>query len=148
MRGEDIYEDGVVIATGDGRATVAVAMSAACEECSAKIFCAAGDVTQNTVIANDRLGVREGDHVRIVVHGEDMFRAAFLLYGVPLVLLLVGLFVGMFLVDPGWMTRELWAFVLGIGLSGLYYVAVFLSGDRIRGGRMMPDIVAIHGGTA
>lgn len=146
MRGEDIYEDGVVLAAGMGRATIAVTMGDSCEECGAKVFCAAGEAKQNTVIANDRLGVREGDRVRIVVHGEDMFRAAFLLYGIPLVLLLVGLFVGMFLVDPGWMARELWSFLLGIGFSALYYAGVFSAGERIRGGRMMPDIVAIHGG--
>lgn len=144
MRGEDLYEDGIVISAGMGRATIAVAMGDACEECGAKIFCAAGEAKQNTVIASDRLGVQEGDRVRILVHGEDMFLAAGLLYGVPLLLLLAGVFVGMYGYDPGWMAREAWSSVLGIGFAGLYYAALFLAGDRIRGGRMMPDIVAIH----
>lgn len=145
MRGEDIFEEGTVVEAGSGRATVAVAMSDACEECSAKVFCAAGEAKQNTVIARDPFGVHEGDHVRIVVHGGDMFRAAFLLYGIPLLLVLGGVLTGTYVFDPGFMATELWSFILGIGLASLYYAAVFLSGDRIRGDRMMPDIVLVHG---
>lgn len=145
MRGEDIFEEGIVVDAGGGRATVAVTMSDACEECSAKVFCAAGEAKQNTVIARDPFGVHEGDHVRIVVHGGDMFRAAFLLYGIPLLLILGGVLTGTYLFDPGFMATELWSFILGIGLASLYYAAVFLSGDRIRGDRMMPDIVGVQG---
>ncbi len=145
MRGEDIYEEGIVVSAEGGRATVAVAMGDACEECTAKVFCSAGEKKENTVEARDTLGVHPGDHVRIVVHGEDMFKAAFLLYGIPLLLLLAGILVGTYVFDPGMMPTELWSFILGIGLAGIYYLLFFLNGADARGAGMMPDIILVQG---
>lgn len=143
MRGEDIYEDGIVLSTEGGRATVAVAMGDACEECTAKVFCSSNEGKDNTVVARDPFGVHTGDRVRIVVHGEDMFRAAFLLYGIPLLLILGGVLFGTYGYDPGIMPNELWAFGLGIGPAVLYYLVFFLAGGG--GDRMMPDIVSVRG---
>ncbi len=145
MRGEDIYEDGIVVSAESGRATVAVAIGDACEECTAKVFCSAGESKQNTVEARDSLGVRPGDHVRIVVHGEDMFKAAFLLYGIPLLLLLAGVLFGTYVFDPAFIPTELWSFLLGIGLAGLYYLGFFIKGAEARGEGMMPDIILVQG---
>jgi sigma-E factor negative regulatory protein RseC len=143
MRGEDIYEEGIVLSAEGGRATIAVAVGEACEDCSAKIFCATGESKQNTVIARDPFGVHTGDQVRIVVHGEDMFRAAFLLYGIPLLLILGGVLVGTYLYDPGLMVNELWSFVLGIGSAVIYYLLFFLRRGEARDDDMMPDIVFV-----
>jgi sigma-E factor negative regulatory protein RseC len=144
MRGEDFYEEGFVLTAADGRATVEIAVGAACEECGGKMFCSAGEEKRHTVEARDPFGVRTGDSVRIVVHGEDMFRAAFLLYGIPLVLIVAGVLIGTYLVDPGVMAVELWSAVLGVGLAGLYYLVIFLSGWEGRRGGMMPDIVFVN----
>ncbi|MBE0645496.1 MAG: SoxR reducing system RseC family protein [Bacteroidetes bacterium] len=145
MRGEDIYEEGIVLSAASGRATVAVALGDACEECTAKVFCSAGESKQNTVEARDPFGVHAGDHVRIVVHGEDMFKAAFLLYGIPLLLILAGILLGTYVFDPGLMPTELWSFILGVGLAGAYYLVFFLNGGEARGESMMPDIILVQG---
>lgn len=147
MRGEDMYEEGVVVAAEAGRATIAVAVGEACEECTAKVFCSAGEAKENTVVARDPFGVHAGDHVRFVVHGEDMFRAAFLLYGIPLLLILAGVLTGTYVFDPGLMANELWSFLLGIGLAVLYYILFFLFGSEASGERLMPDIVSVQGRT-
>lgn len=145
MRGEDIYEEGIVLSVESGRATVSVAFGESCEECTAKVFCSANATTQNTVLVRDPIGVRTGDRVRFVVHGEDMFRAAFLLYGIPLLLILIGVLVGTYVYDPGIMPNELWAFLLGIGPAVIYYLLFFLMGNRTGGDGMMPDIVLVQG---
>lgn len=144
MRGEDIYENGIVTATGQGNATVAVLRSDHCEECTAKIICGVGEQNENHVEAMDPFGVHVGDEVRIRIRGESLFAAAGLLYGIPLLLILAGILTGTYLFDPGIMRQELWAFTLGIGLAALYYLLVFLGSDALRRKSLMPDIVSVR----
>lgn len=144
MRGEDIYEQGIVTAAGQGSATVAVLRSDACEDCSAKIICGTGDKNENCVEAVDPFGVRVGDEVRIRIRGESLFAAAGILYGIPLLLILAGILVGTYVYDPGLMRSELWAFTLGIGLTASYYLLLFVSGTTLRSNTLMPDIVSVR----
>jgi positive regulator of sigma E activity len=144
MRGEDIYENGIVTATGQGSATVAVLRNDHCEECTAKIICGVGEKNENHVDAVDPIGVRVGDEVRIRIRGESLFAAAALLYGIPLLLILAGILTGTYLYDPGLMRQELWAFTLGIGLAAVYYLLIFLGSDSLRRKSLMPDIVAVR----
>jgi len=145
MKGEDIYEEGIVIRSSEGTATVMVMDGESCHECGAKMFCSAADGKENTVTVRDPLGAHAGDTVRFVIRGEIMFKAAALLYGIPLVLILGGILTGMYLFDPGLMPRELWAFLLGLSAAGLYYLAFFFSGSGARSGNMMPSIVHVRG---
>lgn len=144
MRGEDIYEEGIVVRSADGRATIAVTGSDACHECGAKMFCSASGGDENTVEVRDPFGAQSGDLVRFVIRGEAMFRVAALLYGIPLLLILGGVLIGMYVFDPGIMPRELWSFILGVGLAGLYYLGLFLSGESSSAANM-PSIVFIKG---
>lgn len=144
MRGEDIYEEGIVLRSADGTATVMVMDSDSCHECGAKVFCSAADGKENTVTVHDPLGAHAGDTVRFVIRGEIMFKAAALLYGIPLALLLGGILAGMYLFDPGLMPRELWSFLLGVSATALYYLAFFFSGSGARSGTMMPSIVHVR----
>jgi positive regulator of sigma E activity len=144
MKGEDIYEEGVVLRSHDGKATITVMGSDACHECGAKMFCSASDGKDNTVEVHDPFGAHAGDHVRFVIRGEIMFKAAAFLYGFPLVLIIGGILLGMYVFDPGLMPRELWSFFLGIGLAAFYYLIFFLSGSGARSGGMMPRIVYVR----
>jgi len=144
MRGEDIYEDGVVVTAADGKATVAVQKSGSCEECTAKIFCASGDENKNTVDVLDPYGVHVGDEVRIVIRGESLFAAGFLLYGIPLVLIIGGILAGMYLFDVGIGPRELSSFIVGILLAGVYYLALFVNGNTRTLSSLMPNIVFVR----
>ncbi|MBR9978695.1 MAG: SoxR reducing system RseC family protein [Bacteroidetes bacterium] len=144
MRGEDIYEEGIVLSVDEGQATIAVSINDACEECTARIFCGPGDAKQNTVVARDPFGVHTGDRVRIVVHGEDMFKAAILLYGIPLLLILGGVLFGTYVYDPGIMATELWSFIVGIGAAGMYYLIFLFGGWHTDEHAMMPDIVFVQ----
>lgn len=108
------------------------------------MFCSAADGEANTVEVQDPLGAQAGDLVRFVIRGEVMFRVAGLLYGIPLLLILAGVFVGMYVFDPGLLPRELWSFVLGLGCAALYYLVFFLAGGG-NSATNMPSIVFIRG---
>ncbi len=144
MRGEDIYEEGIVTATERGSATVAILKSDSCEECSAKIFCGVGEKNENSVEACDPFGVHVGDSVRILIRGESLLAASGLLYGIPLVLIIAGIFVGSYVYNPGFIRRELWSCLLGIGLAGIYYLVIFINTDVLRHKNLMPNIVSVR----
>jgi positive regulator of sigma E activity len=141
MRGEDFFEEGIVVSAADGSAVVRIQHPDTCEECSAKLFCTPGEADAHTVTAMDPLGVHSGDAVRILVRGENVFRAAAMLYGVPLVLLLAGLLLGMNVIAPLFLPRELFAFACGLCAAGTWYLGLFLSGGAASA-RIMPEIVA------
>ena len=144
MKGEDIYEDGVVLSSENGKALVAVSGRESCHECGAKMFCASSGGNENTVEVQNPLGAQAGDFVRFVIRGEIMFKAAAYLYGIPLVLILAGIMTGMYLFDPGLMPRELWSFLIGLAAAGAYYLVFFLTGSAGRSGSMMPRIVHVR----
>jgi positive regulator of sigma E activity len=147
MRGEDMYEDGIVTATGSGNATVTVMKSDNCGECRAKIICGIGEGTnENSVEVTDPFGVRIGDSVRIVIRGESLFAASGLLYGIPLLLFIAGMLFGFYVYEPGGLPRELWAFGLGTGLTALYYLVIFVNNESLRRKAFMPSIVFVHQG--
>jgi len=144
MQGEDFYEEGVVLSAADGTAKVKVLKTGSCEECSAKMFCSTEENAENTLLVTDPLGVKAGDEVRILVKGVTILKAALLLYGIPLVLLLAGLIAGMNGLDPGLMAPQLWSFLLGLGLAGVYYLILYLFGlARGTSSSMMPGIISI-----
>ncbi|MBN2320447.1 MAG: SoxR reducing system RseC family protein [Acidobacteria bacterium] len=118
---EEIQEQGFVLETHNGIATVSVARSEACKACGARILCRTSGEENPRVIAQDPLGVKPGDHVRISAPGRSVLLASFSLYGIPLLLLLLGIALGakLFLHHP-----ELYGSLLGIGLCALYYFIV------------------------
>jgi len=121
MFSEIIVEEGMVVSVGQGTADVAVRQSESCGECSAKIICKPKSAEENIIKVEDPFGARAGDKVRIEINGNVLLRVSFYLYGIPLILLVAGIFSGMslFSVYPA---KELYSFVLGIGLVALYYL--------------------------
>lgn len=144
MRGEDFFEIGTVISTGAGSAQIRIRTSDGCEECTAKLFCSPGSEDDHTVVASDPVGVHPGDSVRIIIRGETMFKAAAILYGIPLLLLLAGLLLGMLVVTPFFLPRELFAVTLALVPTGAWYLFLLVSGKEVSRS-MMPEIVAVNG---
>ncbi|MBN2241133.1 MAG: SoxR reducing system RseC family protein [Acidobacteria bacterium] len=118
---EEIQEEGLVLETRDGVATVSVVPSGCCEACGARIFCRASGEENPRVTARDPLGVRPGDRVRIAAAGRSVLLATFLLYGIPLLLLLLGIALGAKLF-PG--RPELNGSLLGACFCVIYYLAI------------------------
>lgn len=141
MASEILVEEGIVVSIGTGTANVAITKSENCEECSAKIICKPKSENENIIKVEDSLGVKPGDKVRIEVDGSALLSASFFLYGVPLILLFVGIFSGMS-IFLSYTAKELYSFLLGIGLVTIYYTLNFFNKTTAK--TKLPRIVSIN----
>jgi len=137
---EILFEEGIVVSKENGIAEVQVFPAQSCEECSAKIICKPKD-DKNIVRADNSLGAEVGDNVRIEIKGKSILSASFMLYGVPLILLLIGIFLGT-IIFSGYKLQELYSVVLGIGLIIVYYVQ-FYTNQRRSKNQTLPQIVFV-----
>ena len=122
MYTEELVEDGIVTEVKDGLANVTVTESDFCEECSAKIFCHT-DSNTRTVTAKDPYGVKPGDSVSISIKGRSVIAASILLYGLPLLILVGGIILGMNLIEEN---SEVISSAIGFSLLGIYLLLVYL----------------------
>lgn len=122
MYNEELVEEGIVKLSKNGIAEVVISSSSSCEECSAKIYCKPGNSSERTLIARDPFGAKAGDKVRVVIKGSKILSASFLLYGIPLILLLIGIFVGYYLFSEN---KELYSSLFGIALVFVYSIIIF-----------------------
>jgi sigma-E factor negative regulatory protein RseC len=95
MYKEELYEEGIVKEAKDGIAIIRIQDSDKCKECTAKIYCKPGSSEERSLTVRDPYGVHPGDNVRVVIGGSKILSATFRLYGIPLILLLAGIFFGM-----------------------------------------------------
>jgi positive regulator of sigma E activity len=140
-RGEEFVEEGIVTKTEPGKAYVLVPEKDECDDCSARIFCKSdtAKMQDRTLFVRDPLGVNTGDTVRIVIKGGTIVTASVFLYGLPFLVLVAMLFLGMEVFSSSDMP-ELWAFVLSVVGLGLYYLLLFVIGKQNDGFQAMPVI--------
>ena len=126
MQSEAIIEKGIVLKAENGHAEIALLEEGSCEECSAKIFCKPSEKNDSKILeVDDPFGVQPGDEVQIQIAGEEVLKASFLLYGMPLILIIAGILAGMSIFESSALA-ELFSFIFGIGLTALYFSGIFL----------------------
>ncbi|MEW6196550.1 MAG: SoxR reducing system RseC family protein [Bacteroidota bacterium] len=141
MKDEVLVEEGIVFASANGIAEVSIQQNDNCEECSAKIICKPQKDNLNIVRVIDPFGVAIGDKVRIEIHGKSLLKASFNLYGLPLILLLVGIFSGSFIFsDINY--KELFSFLFGLLLIAIYFVMT-ISANKNLHNHNLPKIVFV-----
>lgn len=141
---EQIIEEGIVIKTEKGFAEIALINSDDCEECHAKMFCKPSETKDmKTITAVDPLGVIPGQEVTIAVEGATLLKASMSIYGLPLLILVLGIVLGSGIFKSTQMP-ELYAFLLGFGLMSLYYALFYLIG-KIAGRKIVnvPKIIRV-----
>ena len=139
---EELYEEGIVSGVEDGVASVILNESAACSSCAVKTVCKPGEDDLKILTARDPFGVKPGDHVRISVKGKNVLAAAFLLYGIPLILFLAGIFIGMPLFRD---QKELYGTIMGFVFIAVYLLFLKLLANRKKNkNKMMPEIVFVN----
>ena len=114
-----IEEEGVVVSVRGNMARVRTQRSATCESCGGISFCELESQGRAEVEALNPVNARVGDRVRIAIRPQVFLRGSMLLYGVPLMALLVGAILGKLLAQiwlPG-DDPDLWA--LGFALLSL-----------------------------
>jgi len=88
-------EQGIVIRTNAGAAWVKTVKSGDCAGCSARGSChSLGNTNEMEVEAINAVGAREGDRIVLLFETSSLFKATFLLYVFPILLLIVGAMIG------------------------------------------------------
>jgi sigma-E factor negative regulatory protein RseC len=141
MYNEELTEEGIVKESKDGIATVVISNSDNCEECTAKLYCKPGNTKQRSLTVNDPLGVNVGDSVKVSIKGSQILRVSFLIYGMPLILILAGLFLGMQFFR---IHKELFSTLLAVGFVSIYILIIlFINKKRNSHLQSYPEIVFV-----
>lgn len=141
MTTEAIFETGRVISVLDGKAEVEIIKAEHCSGCSAKSICNVNDGVRN-VLARDPLGVSLGDKVRLSIQGIDLVKMSVLFYGIPLIILVIGIFIGFqFFYQSDF--KELYSFLLAVILIVIYYFSYYFFQKKYSKKELLPIIVEI-----
>jgi sigma-E factor negative regulatory protein RseC len=127
MYNEKLTEEGTVKESKDGIATIVISNSDHCEECTAKLYCKPRNSDERRLVVKDPFGVKAGDKVKVMINGGKLISASFLIYGIPLILLLAGLIAGMKLFNNN---KEIFSTLLSIGLVSLYLLMFWFWGKK------------------
>ena len=140
----------VVEIVEENKALVKVHQHQACQGCGACIGFF-GDPSQRghmTVEVFNPIGAREGEIVRLETRSQEVLYAAFLLYLLPALALLVGLFIGRNLVISKGLNLSPDLAGLALGLAGMVIVFLVLRKQETKfqaGGRFKAVITAVVG---
>uniref|UniRef100_A0A7V3E684 Positive regulator of sigma E activity n=1 Tax=Ignavibacterium album TaxID=591197 RepID=A0A7V3E684_9BACT len=129
MYNEELIEEGIVKSSKDGMAEIIISNSAHCEECSAKVYCKPNSGDNRTIVVHDTLGLKPGDFVLISVSGQKIFQTSFFLYGLPLIILILGLIMGFNIFDS---QKELFSTLLAIVLLAVYFFLIKTLLDKFK----------------
>jgi len=141
MYNEELTEEGIVKESKDGIATIVISNSDNCKECTAKLYCKPGNSNERSLTVKDPFGVNPGDKVKISIRGSQILRISFLIYGIPLILLMVGLFFGLKIFENN---KEVLSALLSFGLIAVYtLLLLYVDKKRKINIRTYPEIVFV-----
>ena len=126
---EQVMHTGQVVSMTPKTTTVQIVSQSACSECHAAGLCGLSEFTEKAIEVPTgpyaTYGV--GDEVQVVLKASMGFKAVWIAYFLPLVVLLA---VALGLIALG--VPEVVAGLAGIGAVALYYLGVWLLRDRLR----------------
>ena len=142
-RFEVIQEEGIVKSVENGIAAVFITSQTECEHCEAKLFCSTQNLENKIAQAIDPFGLKPGDKVRIEIEGTNILKYVFFIYGVPLIIFLISIIVGLNIFNE---LKELYAFILSIISITFYFLIYFVLQKKIllkRKEKYLPKIVFV-----
>ena len=104
---------GRIVAIDEGRAVVCFELRDACEKCEAKAMCQAAG-SKHTVSAENSLNGQVGDDVFVEQAPAKALVSAFLIFGLPVLLAVVGLILGARLSETLSLLCGITGFALGL----------------------------------
>ena len=126
---EQVMHTGKVVSMTPKTTTVQIVSQSACSECHAAGLCGLSEYTEKAIEVptspSATYGV--GDEVQVVLKASMGFKAVWIAYFLPLVVLLA---VALGLIALG--VPEVVSGLAGIGAVALYYLGVWLLRDRLR----------------
>lgn len=142
--GDFLREVGQVVELAGPLAKVIVKRRGSCESCGA---CGIGGRAEMSFMLKNDIGARVGDRVLIEMRSKALFKAAFLTYSIPLIIMIIGFLAGQSL-GRSWGMGSESAELFGIGTGFLFLVLAFLALrwlDRLQGlgMKLQPQLVAV-----
>jgi sigma-E factor negative regulatory protein RseC len=142
-----IREYGTVIENRGATVIVTIKRHAACESCGACGGLGGGAQAELVLTTENTVGAKVGDLVLLEMPTGKLYQAAFLIYTVPLLMLLAGFTAGQWLGRLFGLTArpaELFGMISGLIAVVLTYVAVHYWDERRGGGvRFQPKLTQI-----
>lgn len=124
-----IKHDGIVIAVnGDGTVRVRIVQTSACASCKAKAMCASAESVEKEIDAVSDGLLAIGDEAEVLVAEKIGWKAIFLAYILPFIVLL-----GSVLVLNEFMKEEL-AGTIALCAMGVYYIVLGFFKNKIQKG--------------
>ena len=144
--GDSLREVGQVTELVGSLAKVIVKRRSSCESCGA---CGMGGRAEMNFILKNDIGAQVGDRVLIEMRSQALYKAAFLVYTIPLVALIIGFTLGQSM-GRSWGMGPQPAELVGIGIGFILLVFTFLAlrwFDRHQGlgNKLQPQLVAVVG---
>jgi positive regulator of sigma E activity len=131
-----MQKQGRIITVDGGRATVCFEPAMVCENCAASHLCQAGKA-QQTMLVENSMNAQVGDLVLVEQTSGKALLSAFLLFGLPVILALIGLSLSM-------RRGEVWALFCGIGGFALgLVIAKIINNMLARKSLILPRITEI-----
>jgi sigma-E factor negative regulatory protein RseC len=120
-----VLEEGIVVGIKKDKVLVKPERSERCEGCSTA-YCVSDESGNLIIEASDPVGAQMGQRIRIAIRERALIGYSFLLYGVPVISLLVGAFGGTLLgMRLGWgQGAEILGVLVGIGLTAASFILV------------------------
>jgi sigma-E factor negative regulatory protein RseC len=135
-------ETGTVVEVKGQLAMVSTQAKRACHSCSARGVCHLGGDTTMMAEVDNPLGAKVGHVVVIRLKSRTILGAAVLLYGLPLMVFLVGIALGQMLTH-----HQLGSVAIGLACLAGAYAVVWRVDRRLRvSGKIRPEIVQIVSG--
>lgn len=144
--GEVLREVGQVIELSGSLAKVTVKRRSSCESCGA---CGIGARSEMNFMLKNEIGAQVGDRVLIEMGSNSLFKAAFLVYTIPLIGLLIGFILGQYIAGSQGMGQKQ-AELIGIGtgfffLSGTFLMIRWLDRYQRLSSKLQPQLIAVVG---
>jgi len=129
-------ENGKVVNIKNDRAEVEVAARGQCEHCSAHAMCNWTGTSTRKVLAVNKVGAGVGDAVELETAEGTGAKSNLLVFGIPVVLMVVGVLIGGLLIR-----KDAWSGILtGLGLALGFGIVKTIDIVVSRSGRSLPVI--------
>ncbi|NLY75073.1 MAG: SoxR reducing system RseC family protein [Firmicutes bacterium] len=142
--GDWIREVGQVVATEGPLAKVIVKRRSSCDKCG---VCGMGNKPEIRFMLNNQIGAKVGDRVVVQIRSRALYKAAFLVYIIPLAALISGFILGQSAaISAGVGSGKAELIGIGTGFLGLSLAFLILRWfDRFRGlgSKLQPQLVEV-----
>ncbi len=142
MEGLSKGEVGEVIAIEDGRLVIKLQRNEACAKCRA---CTAGIESKEMIIkAINDCGGTVGDMVEIALDSADFYRATIIMYGIPFIAFIIGIFAGYYsALKFNFPYAEIVGIVLGFLLVIITYGIIHTQEHRFKKNNYVPKAINV-----